>query len=355
MATRPAPIQFVRSEHLLVYGRTACPRCLAPHAEASWLKETWQTRFALLRFTTEMMADKSRSKARSWTDMKTKEEKLRALRSMRNRMPMFDTAMSKLGGSSIRQEILRTMAFYEEMGYRGLTLQDLHAALDPTEFTSSGAQKGALPIDKFRSVLAELEKAGNVRSEGAGSEKKYWIGGIGGPPRKIDPTLDDRATHMLGAIHEMAIELPGEFMIGLLKTPTKTFVAASGTGLTSQAFKNTRKAVFPAWVECVARTAAKGPHLSRTGRVIQTAEYSGCQGHAASPPGNCAAPRLLEMAFADPAVDRGTFRQWAMSEIWYLPSPAKMASSDLAWTHGISAESCATCANLVPLLCCPVP
>jgi hypothetical protein len=143
-----------------------------------------------------------------------------------------------------------------------------------------------------------------------------------------------------------------KFMIGLLDTGALTLVAASGGNLNNQAFM--QAAQRKGYTICGPRKATLGNHVSIVNRPIPAGQYMSMQAQGASPPGDCAAPRLIERAlelFPAPRNIAG----WTMSEVFFQPNTARRTRDDLHWVHGLSAHHCATCANLVPLLLCPVP
>jgi len=141
-----------------------------------------------------------------------------------------------------------------------------------------------------------------------------------------------------------------KFMIGLLITPAATLVATSGGNLNNGSF--VAAAGRKHYQICPARKATVGVHQSVVGRVIPAGQYMSMQAGGASPAGDCAAPRLIERAFELNAAPRN-LAAWAMSEVFYQPNTQRRTRDDLYWVHGLSAHSCATCANLVPLLLCP--
>lgn len=138
-------------------------------------------------------------------------------------------------------------------------------------------------------------------------------------------------------------------MFGILITPSRTYAAHSGpTNAGNTPFL--QKATQKGYTACPPRTATGGPHTSFCGTVITPAEYTACYvaqgGYVA---GNCAAPRLLEQALEDHRANGWgiNFANWFMSEVMYQPGQVGN------WTHGLTAESCKTCKNLVPMFLCP--
>jgi hypothetical protein len=143
-----------------------------------------------------------------------------------------------------------------------------------------------------------------------------------------------------------------KFMLGLLTDGTTTLVATSGKNMNNAAF--VRVAKLKGYTICPPRGPAVGTNTSLGGRTISNNDYENCQGADANRPGECAAPRLIQRAFEIPALMRNR-AQWAMSEIFYQPNSEKRLEQDLYWVHGLTAHSCATCENLVPVLMCPHP
>jgi hypothetical protein len=142
-----------------------------------------------------------------------------------------------------------------------------------------------------------------------------------------------------------------KFMMGLLVSPTvpQILVAVSGPNTNNVAFQ--AAAGGKGYTICQPVGAV---HQSRIGRAIPNVEYAAAQGVGAGAPGDCAAPRILEAAFAIPAV-AADWANWEMSEIYYQPHTGRRLQNDYHWVHGLSAHSCNTCNNLIPLLMCPHP
>lgn len=141
-----------------------------------------------------------------------------------------------------------------------------------------------------------------------------------------------------------------KFMLGVLLTGGATYVAASGSNNGNNALVTA--CMRKGYTLCPPRSATGGVHHAVSGRVIPAGQYMSMQAPGASRAGDCAAPRLIEQAIATPAA-LANRANWAMSEVFYQPNTARRAQDDLYWVHGLSAHSCATCENLVPLLLCP--
>lgn len=146
-----------------------------------------------------------------------------------------------------------------------------------------------------------------------------------------------------------------KFMVGLLIAGGRTLVTVSGNNLLSGAFVDAARR--KGYEICPARKPLVGVHKTFSGRVVPAEQYGAAQAAGASGAGDCAAPRLIERAFELFPVGSAAraANTWAMSEVFYQPNTARRTRDDLLWIHGLSAYSCATCANLVPLLLCPAP
>lgn len=333
----------------MVYANLRCPRCAAPHAQTSWLREDWKTRFKLMRIAAEILAARKTSQIPVWTGkkFKTKADKLRALRSSRNGMTL----------NSDQRLVL--MLLDGEEG--GMTAEELCFALvaPPTD-----AKQRKDAIARFEStVLSTMFNGGNLKKIAG----RYALAAIGsdGPAIRLVPDFTVSASGTVkggvaygvegqGRVGEINVNLNGQFMLGLLVTAEKTFIAASGTGLAHGGFKEVAK--NSGFVVCGPRTASHGTHKSITGLAISADLYQATKDPSATDPGNCAAPRMLETAFEDAGVNKTLHGQWRMSEIWFLPKTdtrTREQENGLYWTHGASAESCKTCENLAPLLMCP--
>jgi hypothetical protein len=143
-----------------------------------------------------------------------------------------------------------------------------------------------------------------------------------------------------------------KFMLGLLIAGGTTFVATSGGNLGNATFVAAANA--KGYTICTARRYNIGNNFSVVNRAISPGQYMSMQAPNASPAGDCAAPRLLQQAFQTlPAPHQPN--NWEMSEVFYQPNTSRRTSDNNYWIHGLSAHSCATCANLVPLLLCSAP
>jgi hypothetical protein len=187
-------------------------------------------------------------------------------------------------------------------------------------------------------LLDVLAKSGNIEVQGD-KPKKYLL-------RETGPSQ---------GIAGVAAETSGEFMIGILICPEKTFVAASGPGFQNSKFRAV--AQQKAYTVCRPRTAETTPRTTIFGAAISHDEYASAKDATAGEPGTCAAPRLIQEATEDPATDTERHEDWRMSEIYYLPNNDRRIreqnENDLYWLHGVTAHSCKTCEKLVPLLLCP--
>jgi hypothetical protein len=141
-----------------------------------------------------------------------------------------------------------------------------------------------------------------------------------------------------------------KFMLGLLIAGGRTYVATSGGNLANAAF--VAAAGRKGYTICPARRPLVGVNRSAGGRAIPAGQYMAMQAAGASPAGDCAAPRMIQRALELGAVNPAG---WEMSESYYQPNTDRRLRDDSCWVHGLSAHSCKTCENLVPLLLCPRP
>jgi hypothetical protein len=349
-----ANVEVVQDKDLMIYGTRTCSQCRTPHDKRFHLKETWKSRFLLLQFAGELMAPK-KSNLPKWTEMATKAEKLKALRSMRNGVPLYDsTKTATAGGPDIRKQVVEALKSLHQLGYDWLNAEDLHAFINPAELDSKGAFKKDLTLDKFRNVLATMEKSGNVQVDGSGAAKTYRLADVGGPPAKVDPSYDDRDAFRRGLLDAVTSSKSGQCMLGILICPEQIFISASGAGMKIGDFKTI--AERRGFTICKERTADTAPRRTIFGDPISREVYVASKADGASEPGNCAAPRLIQMATEEPSVDTERFQEWQMSEVMYLPitsARTREQSGGLVWTHGLTMHSCETCQNLVPILMCP--
>lgn len=156
------------------------------------------------------------------------------------------------------------------------------------------------------------------------------------------------ARHQNGGIftHNMGSQ---RFMLGLLISGNQILVAASGNNNN----KITATANALGYTVCPAIVNTAG-NRSRVNRLIPQPQYAGTQVMGDPNPGNCAAPRLIQHATTLPAV-KANWRAWEMSEVFFHPKTSHRTASAPYWVHGLSAHSCGTCENLVPILMCPRP
>ncbi len=358
----------VYGEELLVYGSGHCARCNQVHEARFHLNESARSRFLLLQFVAEMSsyAAVRSGTTKPWTAMpapvraagapRAKAEddpRLKALRSMRGGIPLVDETTARFGGADIRLRIVKLLK--EEKAKAGLTIQQIINELKPKEQYINTVAPGRplvvkdLAEAKLENVLAALVSSGNVRAE-AGKPKKYCL--MEALPPALMEVLPPPGFTPVSIV---SAETRGEFMVGILICPEKTFVAASGPGIGNA--KLLAVAERKGYTVCKTRTADTMPRTTIHGVAISREHYAGAKDPTASEPGNCAAPRLIQEATADDAVDKGKHQQWAMSEIYYLPNTARRTSEQqdnaLYWLHGLSAHSCKTCEKLVPVLLCP--
>lgn len=178
-----------------------------------------------------------------------------------------------------------------------------------------------------------------------------------------------------------------KFMLGILISGDDVLVTTSGSGLDTEPFK--APAALKGYTICGPVNPA-GPHESVIARPIPAIEYGNTRREQGYEPGTCAAPRLLAKAFKNPKM-LNNWLNWEMSEIFYFPNnEARRVHEDecdrarvqhieavhkgdrgdhpncavckqlvavqvgsLYWSPGLSAHSCNTCEQLVPLLMCP--
>lgn len=145
-------------------------------------------------------------------------------------------------------------------------------------------------------------------------------------------------------------------MLGILITPLRTYAAQSGNWQQG----NTQflvNAQGQGYKSCPPRSHDGTGNMDVAGRPIAAGLYRSSnriqQGGYA--PGNCAAPRLIQQAILDHHAAGAKIKldRCAMSEVMYKSNPTDVpqgARQD--WVHGLTAFSCATCDQLVPLLLC---
>jgi hypothetical protein len=346
----PAGPKKAYGDELLVYGSGHCARCNAVHEAHYHLKESRRSRFRLLQFVAEMSSFAVVGNGpKPWTEMASetgdpvKPLKLAALRSMRGGIPLVDVTTARYGGAEIRSDVVKLLRRRP-----GLTSKEMMEELEPEEsYINTGAKTGpdgkkplvvkGLAEGKFENVLAALLTSGNIAHDG-GKPKRYQV------IERLRPT----------GVTAVTAETTGEFMVGILICPERTYVAASGPGLDNPKFRAI--AARKGYSVCKARTVDTVPRTTTRGEPISRELYVGAKDPTAPDPGNCAAPRLIQQATEDGSIDKLKRKEWEMSEIYYLPSTAKRTSEQnngLYWLHGLTAHSCQTCEKLVPILLCP--
>jgi hypothetical protein len=162
----------------------------------------------------------------------------------------------------------------------------------------------------------------------------------------------EMGTRSSGNAHIVHAGAGQKFMLGLLIAGPHTFVATSGNNLGNASFVAAANA--KGYTICPPRSYSTGVNFSVVGRAIPAGQYMSMQAANASPAGDCAAPRLLQQAFQTLGAPHQP-NTWEMSEVFYQPNTQRRTSDNLYWMHGLSAHSCATCQNLVPMLLCPQP
>lgn len=328
------------SEHI-TYGAKKCPGCGQIHPANLQIKETSQSRFKLLQFAAEMTA----------YDM-----------SGRNRKAVADAFMKARSEGG------------KEFAKLNKDTKEVQRAIDN--------------VDKAKFLEQNQAKLLGLQQKFDALDKKLTSGlrGKEGLERSFQSKFPDGQDWYSPSY---AASLRGEnvkFMLGILISDKNVLITTSGSGLDTEPFKAT--AALKGYEICK-EVLATDAHKSIVGRGISALEYGGTQGGQGYVPGNCAAPRLLARAFEMPEVMK-TQKAWEMSEMYYFPNndarrkheeesdKARLAHVELAhkgqkgnvncvecqkfdsnpvgslyWVPGLSAHSCETCENLVPLLMCP--
>lgn len=141
------------------------------------------------------------------------------------------------------------------------------------------------------------------------------------------------------------------FMLGLLMCGGNTLVAASGNNDNKPFLIDAAQRM--GYTHCVRHT---GPMVTRTDRQLTSDEVASCEVQGASGPGFCAAPKLISAAISLGYHRNTPVAQWQMSEIMFQPNTERrtrgMERGQVAYDHGLSQASCATCRNLIPMLMC---
>ena len=324
----------------VVYGAGVCPRCRKTHEPGRQIKETSRSRFLLMQLAAEMTAHDTH-----------------------RRTPLaIDSAYRKAR---------ETKDFAK-----------LNKSLKETERAMEKPDKAAFRdknLAKFSDLHRELHAMDAKLTAGLRDKRTSFQNRFPGASEGYSPAA--------------AAQVRGEgvkFMLGILVSPVmpkpKVLVATSGDGWESAPF--TAAAALKGYEIAPAVNAmAPQPGLGE-GRLISSVEYRAVRQGMGYEPGMCAAPRLLGRAFQHPFF-RHNYHNWEMSEIYYFPNNdarrAAEAQNDgerqrhvavshpgtgdpncaeckrlesipvgsLYWVPGLTAHSCETCDNLVPLLMCP--
>jgi hypothetical protein len=324
------------SEHIH-YGAGECPACHQKHASPYVIKESSKSRFKLMQFAAEMTAYDTHGQTR---------------------LAVADAFLKARAGSD---------------------LSKLNKNIKQTQKEIDNPKK-ATAIDLNRAKLEKLE------SQYAQKDKE-----LTDPLRNIRTAFETRFPGaQQGYSPSYAASLRGadvKFMLGILLSGDDVLVTTSGSGLDTEPF--TAAAALKGYTVCEGVNVAD-PHQSIIARPIPTVQYGNTQREQGYAPGSCAAPRLLAKAFTIPRIFNN-LKNWEMSEIYYFPNnEARRAHEDesdkarvkhveeahkgergdhpncvvcqqlnaatvgsLYWVPGLSAHSCNTCEQLVPLLMCP--
>ena len=321
------------SEHIH-YGAGECPACHQRHASPYVIKETSKSRFKLMQFAAEMTAHDTHGQTRQ---------------AIAN---AFSTARSGTGLGKLNKQI----AEKQRNIAKGKAVEQNTAQISTLQ-----AQYRQLDKD----LTADLR---NI--------KKPFLERFPGAQDGYSPSF---------AASERGADV--KFMLGILLSGDDVLVTTSGNGIDTEPFR--AAAALKGYTVCEA-VNVPDPHQSVIARPIPTVEYGNTQREQGYAPGSCAAPRLLARAFTIPKIFNN-LKNWEMSEIYYFPNnDARRAHEDesdkarvkhvneahngdrgdhpgcllcqqfnaatvgsLYWVPGLSAHSCNTCEQLVPLLMCP--
>lgn len=321
------------SSHI-VYGTHTCKECKAPHSAAYHIKESSRSRFRLLQFAAEMNAYEG---SKGSTNRKIMEK-------------AFETARNNKEWRDLKKDILQTQK-----------------DIAKSKSLAFNVPKLADRTIKFAAKDKELTK--DLRDYKVSFEKRFPGVKTGFSPSSAASSQKEDT----------------KFMLGILISGTDVLVTTSGSGLRTEPFIASAKLKGYEIAEEVKPTDL---HPSLGGRLIPTSQYLAAKEGNGYDPGGCAAPRLVAKALANDKI-RANHANWEMSEIYYFPNNdarrahedesdkarsehAKLAHPDkgdpncaickqfdaqtvgsLYWVPGLTAHSCDTCENLVPLLMCP--
>jgi hypothetical protein len=142
-----------------------------------------------------------------------------------------------------------------------------------------------------------------------------------------------------------------KFMIGVLTRGPNTIAAISGNADNNARF--VRACAHFAYTQAV---YVAPPWATVWGGQVTVAEANFAHGGGNTPqPGRCAASKMIIRAITSgwPTPDD---EEWNLSEAYYQPSTGRRSHELYAapnlHTHALSADHCATCINLVPMLMC---
>jgi hypothetical protein len=145
-------------------------------------------------------------------------------------------------------------------------------------------------------------------------------------------------------------------LLGIQITPVAIYAAQSGDWQQGHT-QFLLGALGKGYRICPPRRPDMPGNIDASGRPITPQMYRSTNrvGNGGYPPGNCAAPRLIQQAIHDHRNQgrRINPTRWSMSEVMYKLDPAEVPPNGRQdWVHGLTAFSCETCARLVPTLLC---
>lgn len=318
-------------EHYLVYGSQKCGLCNQTHDKFK-LEESSKSRFKLLQFAAELATiNKDQSKK---ADMQ-------------------------------RAAVLETILEEKKRNHPNvptITIEDPRGAkstyVDPS-----------VRLEVFQRMLAKRDQAE------AKGKSDVWRGTTS-VAHRINNKFDGKGKS-LGTKDWKA-------MLGLLITPLGTYVGAAGTfsrqpGVPFDVVANRKGYIL-------ADKQPKGDTPSIGGVQVPRDKYEGAKVQGTMSAGSCAAPQLIQQYIFDAkqqnfSLDKSrslSEQGFALSEMYFVPNhsvrfdlmypnydptiPKPNPKTDwehrdtdpgLYWIPGLSAHSCKTCENLVPMLLCP--
>jgi len=329
----------------ILYGSKECPNCHQRHIAPQVIQEGPKSRFRLMQFAAEMTAYETKDQTRK----AVADEFLKA---------RMGSDLSKLNKN----------------------LQETRRAIEnPNKVESIDRNK-----EKLASIQTQYSELDKKLTSGLRDIRRPFLARF--PKANKDYSLTSQALRQSADM---------KFMLGILLIDKYVLISASGSGTEHESFK--AAAALKGYQIC-GPVDLDDKHFSIVSRFISAQEYRGTQRGLGYQPGVCAAPRLLAKAFTISEIMSNLTKQespfnlknWQMSEIFYFPNSrarsAYEAESDKArlkhveekhkdtkgdptcleckqfdanpvgslyWVPGLSAHSCETCEQLVPLLMCP--